>query len=207
MISDQHKCIFIHIERTGGTSVERTIFNIGPNDKPPINTTIKHATALRSKQIFGEERWGDYFKFSIVRNPWDLVVSNYFFPWFHKPGEEVSFKEWLLRWNNEPAWEGTINPLNTPQLNAISIDDDIAMDYIIRYETLNLQWPYVAKKIGAKETLANNWNQRLARHSYLKERMSYPKYYDEESIEIVYEKFKKDIEHFGYKFGENIIKK
>jgi hypothetical protein len=211
MISDKYKCIFIHIERTGGTSIERVLFGIGPDDKPNWTSSAgpKHISAKAAKKQFGNKRWNDYFKFSIVRNPWDLVVSNYFFPWFHngEHGKVVDFKTWLLRWRNEPAWRNSINSNKVPQLNAISIKNRIAMDYIIRFETLNEEWKEVAKKIGAKDIIPNNWSHRLLRNPWLKDRRAYPYYYDKETKAIVARRFKKDINYFGYKFGENIITK
>jgi|7_EtaG_2_1085326.scaffolds.fasta_scaffold01655_9 hypothetical protein len=210
MISDKYKCIFIHIERTGGTSIGRALLGVGRNDKLKLDSNHgpKHIVAKDAKKMIGNKRWNSYFKFSIVRNPWDLVVSNYFFPWFHKKGEGVGFKEWLLRWENNSEWKNnTIRSNSIPQLNAISINNKIVMDYIIRYETLDEQWKDVANILSAKPVLENDWKYRVEKYSYLKERKNYPFYYDQESIDIVARKYKKDIEYFGYKFGDNIIEK
>jgi hypothetical protein len=209
MISDKYKCIFIHTERTGGTSIERSLLEIGPDDRPEFLPEMgpKHIVAREARDRFGAERWNKYFKFSIVRNPWDLVVSNYFFPWWHKAEEEIVFKDWLLRWIYKSEWNNTIKQSTVPQISAISIDGEIAMDYIIRYEKLEEQWLEVSSIINASPVIENNWNYRVKKYPYLKKRKEYPFYYDEESIEIVYNKYRKDIEYFGYKFGENIIKK
>ena len=163
--------------------------------------------AKEAKEKFGKERWDEYLKFSIVRNPWDLVVSNYFFPWFHKDGKTVDFKTWLTRWRENPVWRNSVKANAVPQLNAISINNKIVMDYIIRYETLNEQWKDVANMLGANTVLENDWNHRLEEHSYLKERKDYTFYYDDDLRRIVARRYKKDIDYFGYKFGENIVKK
>jgi len=204
MISDKYKCIFIHIERTGGTSIERALFGITSDKAPPIDKEIKHLTAKESLEHYGEDKWNKYFKFSIVRNPWDLVVSNFFFPWFHGPGDHIDFKSWVQQLKADS--NKVISHKRTPQLKAVSINGSISIDYIIRFETLKEQWEEVRSKLGVSYLLTNNWNHRLKKYSYLKDRKPYPYYYDDETISIVAERFKRDIDYFGYKFGENINK-
>ncbi|MEO0398451.1 MAG: sulfotransferase family 2 domain-containing protein [Pseudomonadota bacterium] len=71
MISHKYRCIFVHIPRTAGSSIEDAI--CGKNWWS-IDPSTKHITAKQAKQIYGEY-WDDYFKFAIVRNPWDRCVS------------------------------------------------------------------------------------------------------------------------------------
>jgi hypothetical protein len=55
MISHEHKCIFVHISRTGGSSIERTIFK---KDWWLIDPATKHLTASKTK---------DYTKITGIR--------------------------------------------------------------------------------------------------------------------------------------------
>jgi len=72
MILPHKKIIFIHIPRTGGTSVEKYF-----NFKPSVDWKIKTAQHLTLKEYGDHYELDDYFKFSIVRNPWDRLISWY----------------------------------------------------------------------------------------------------------------------------------
>ncbi|MEA1988675.1 MAG: sulfotransferase family 2 domain-containing protein, partial [Pseudomonadota bacterium] len=60
------KFVFIHIGKTGGTSVEKI-----------LNIPHEHKIALDKMQEIGIDKWNSKLKFAIVRNPWDKVVSHY----------------------------------------------------------------------------------------------------------------------------------
>ena len=71
MISHEHKFLFIHIPRTGGTSIESQ-FNCKENKEKN-----KHWTLSYWRKTLDRETFDDYFKFAFVRNPWDLMISKY----------------------------------------------------------------------------------------------------------------------------------
>ena len=71
MISHKHKCIFIHISRTGGSTIERLLQGEDQWNRDPYS---KHITTARAKKLYSEW-WDDYFKFTFVRNPYDRVLS------------------------------------------------------------------------------------------------------------------------------------
>jgi hypothetical protein len=71
MINHELKCIFIHIPRTGGSSIEQWLQG---KDQWNINKETKHLTSLQAKHIY-KDYWDEYYKFSIVRNPYNRVVS------------------------------------------------------------------------------------------------------------------------------------
>jgi|SRR5215468_8444806 len=72
MISDRHRFIFVHINKTGGTSIEKVF----EPDADQTNVAFKHARAAFYRREFPEQ-FRDYFKFAFVRNPWDWLVSRY----------------------------------------------------------------------------------------------------------------------------------
>ncbi|MCS3697424.1 sulfotransferase family protein [Salinibacter ruber] len=105
IISQENEFIFIHIQRTAGTSIEKCLCNemevknwqsfIGEPKEVALrepeeefeevyNTErrskfegMKHITARRMKNIVGENVWSSYYTFSFVRNPWDRILSAY----------------------------------------------------------------------------------------------------------------------------------
>ncbi|WP_083786612.1 sulfotransferase family 2 domain-containing protein [Methylobacterium nodulans] len=71
MICHRLKCIFIHIPRTAGSSIEKWICG---DDWWNIEPQTKHLIASVAKDIY-KEYWDSYFKFSFVRDPVERVVS------------------------------------------------------------------------------------------------------------------------------------
>ena len=88
-ISHKHRCIFVHIPKTGGTSVEQAL-GIGKIDHDAmrshdieifdkISYAPQHFTASMLKEHEKiKEHWFDYYRFSIVRNPYERVLSEFF---------------------------------------------------------------------------------------------------------------------------------
>ena len=71
MICHKNKYIFIHIPRTGGSSIEHTLYG---QDWWLVDRKSKHLIASTAKKVYSEY-WDDYFKFAFVRNPWDRMRS------------------------------------------------------------------------------------------------------------------------------------
>ena len=74
MISHKHKFIFIHIRKTGGTSIEKIFVPTAGNGKNEV--PYKHHSSSKMQSKFPKE-WKEYFTFSFVRNPWCWLVSRY----------------------------------------------------------------------------------------------------------------------------------
>jgi sulfotransferase famil protein len=67
VISHQYGCIFIHIPKTGGKSVQRFFRTNWQN----------HKDISRYAQELDPRIFKSYYKFTVVRNPWDRIVSDY----------------------------------------------------------------------------------------------------------------------------------
>ena len=198
MISHEHKCIFVHIPRCGGTSIE---VNLHGRDWFKDDRTTKHLIASTAKEIY-EPYWDDYFKFSFVRNPWDRMVSMSKFTYFYGVRIKASKIRFGQYFNKNYPLE--IDPRSKSHLgNFTSIENAIYLnilnadiDFVGRYENLQDDFNIVCDRIGIpREQLAHVQKAR-------KPRKHYTEYYDDRTREIVAEKYAKDIEYFGYKFGE-----
>jgi hypothetical protein len=142
-----------------------------------------------------------------VRNPWDVVVSNYFYIrkdgsfWHSSDGStkfklkedhslvnKLSFKQFV-----EKLVEGVIeDKFVVRSQNSWIRDSDL--DFIIKFENLQEDFNTVCDKIGIPKQKLPHINKTEHKH--------YTEYYDDETRQIVAEKYAKDIEYFGYEFGE-----
>ena len=82
--ADEFRCIFIHIPKTAGTSVSETLFGRASRHVPYFEYERANPWKFRR-----------YFKFAFVRNPWDRLVSTYFF--LHKGGMNEADRRWAAQ--------------------------------------------------------------------------------------------------------------
>ena len=207
MISRKRKFIFIHIPKCGGTSVEDALF------KPCTHRTAKdlwmfpnkyqsgglqHLKASHILQEEGEKIFNNCFKFSFIRNPWDKMISQYRYtiessnPYLRKWIDidmNDSFNEYLKKVFNAAIhvqWDSQYKFLYDSKDNQL-------VDFIGRFENLQEDFNIVCDKIGIPKPHLSHKNKTKHKH--------YTEHYDDEAREIIAEKYAKDIEHFGYKFG------
>ena len=88
MINHQYKFLFIHVPRTGGTSIE-SFFNAQQTSQ-----SRKHWSLNDWEKELSHDVFASYFKFSYVRNPWDSMISKYLDIWFTAefPGSPIGEK-------------------------------------------------------------------------------------------------------------------
>lgn len=178
--------IFIHINKTGGSSIEKA-----------LNIPFEHKTALEKIDEISREEWDRKLTFTIVRNPWDKVVSHYHYRVQTNQTElgdkRIGFKEWVkLAYGNQDDDYYDNPKMFMPQLNWITDKNGkILVDEIIYFENLDGEFKKVLKKLGRNKTLP---------HIKKSNHRNYREYYDQETIEIVRNWYKRDIECFGYKF-------
>ena len=160
----------------------------------------KHATALSIKQMMGAE-YDKYFKFTIVRNPWDWVLSNYAFnrgltrPWIIDTeyslsgkvpdwAKDISFLDWLV-W-----WIDTFKPSQSVMFTGS--DGKSLVDVIFKFESLINDFNKLKTRLQLRL-----WRSRLPHLKRSKRRSDYKSYYDEDSIKLVREHFALDIEYWS----------
>jgi len=216
-ISHVHRTIFVHIPKTAGTSVESVMGMHGDKVdigmRPYFNQTIdrehlygqdlQHMTAADLKHVLQHDGIFDrYFKFSIVRNPWDRLVS--VFAWLDQKwakgveltdGEfDTSVKQLHGMFIGARAMR---RPLRVgahlrPQLHfLVDRDRRPLVDYIARHETLAADWERIRQKIGIEADLP----LRMRSHH-----RPYQSYYNDATRAMVAEIYAEDIAAFRYEF-------
>lgn len=208
MISHDKKFIFIHIPKTGGSSVYKALGGDRTEDpqygySKEMKLQRQHLTAseLREYQFVSENEFGEYFKFCFVRNPWDLAVSEWKWRLDNFPFLSVSryvkptFKEFMRK---VPTWRGFtgrgIRRHLKPQYHFIHDQkDNLIVDYVGRFENLSKDFKDICNKVGMSDLELPSINRS-------KRAKSYKEYYDEETFELVEKHYKIDIDFFGYEF-------
>lgn len=193
MISHKHKFIFVHINKTGGTSLNRCLGKFCEEPQrghPRIEEYIKEANEKHGAD--------NYFKFSFVRNPWDKLLSTYFYRTqilSDEKAKSVSFRDWIVNSTKKEKISFLDCLAHRPQLDWIADkNENLKVDYVGRFENLEKDFNTICDKIGIPR-------QKLP-HAKITKHQHYSEYYDKETRKIVADKFKKDIEYFGYEFGE-----
>ena len=154
MINHKHKCIFIHIQRTAGSSLEAIIDGKDWWETKELQPQ-KHLLASQSKKLY-KEHWNDYFKFSIVRNPWARMVSM-LRPWGFFVKEEAGLLN-ISEYKNRYGFPATTEfdtrfhnkadiPIGKEGFGYSNILDE-EMDFIGKYENLEEDTRFIFKSIN-----------------------------------------------------------
>lgn len=158
-------------------------FNYHVRKKTPFKY-YNHMPAEEVKNFIGNDKWHDYFKFSIDRNPWDKVVSLYHYE-VGKSKQELTFAEWFKKGNYAKAY-------NYPLYS--SSNGEILLDYICNYENLNEELQFIQNKLDFDIV---SFMPR-AKSEFRTNKKDLSSYYNSEMSYIVTNYFKNEIDLHGY---------
>jgi hypothetical protein len=209
--------VFIHIPKNAGMTIRRSdvlrdkIIWAGPQvHKSPIYTTeVKaHMDSIGDHHGFEHARWRDlnpnivnpHGSFAVIRNPFDRVVSRYFFAKKvievekkepankHKIDSFEQFLEERFEWGNvNYMWHRAIRGWY-PAYDYVTDQEGNIKPDIIRFENLNedlCSYFNIPKMTEARNVTALNPG-------------TYKDLYTDKTIQIVADWYAKDIETFGY---------
>jgi len=222
IISHTHRYIFIKSEKTAGTSVEAALSqHCGDSDMvTPLGDYwfnrdergqwihsamnaegfFQHDPAAEVMRKVPAEVWGEYFKFSITRNPWDRVVSDFSWQarnrpelqparrWYHRLGMPFDeFEETRKLFRSFVAGDWKTN-------DRFYFDNgEPCVDFVIRYERLADDLAEVCRRVGLPTVALPHLKSGLRKAG-----RSYHDYYDEAMKAAVAERHHNDIRVFGY---------
>lgn len=237
LVSHRKSFIFTKTVKTAGTSVESYFERwcmpegewkqlhvrdehisdagiIGERSARPSNARwYNHMSAYNIRKQLGHDIWDEYFKFTVVRNPFDKLVSGFFM--FNRPqtgersGEDEirCFRAWLQNFGelaimNKSLIEAHDVPhyLKPIELSLVDrdkylIDGEECVDHFIQYESLvpdiknlceKLRIPFEAQQIP-------EFKKGIRHH-----RIPIREYFDSQSQEIVQDLYAWEISRFGY---------
>ncbi|MBZ0172508.1 MAG: sulfotransferase family protein, partial [Phycisphaerales bacterium] len=181
--------------KTAGTSITRALGceHVGK----PHRDIVQIRDALREPVSADPTHAGcfdAYFKFGFVRNPWDRVVSLFS---RKERGRELGpagwdeFVEWI-----EHASDTCVHPsVHRNQLDWF-VDErgEVIADFIGRFENLSADFATICDRLGLPAPALPHEKKNTAGRKHFSE------YYTPAQQDLIAEKFKVDIEHFGYTF-------
>ena len=141
-------------------------------------------------------QYKEYFKFTVVRNPWARVFSwykNVMRDELHRSNfgipADVPFRDFLMRYRSNWALRTQMHWLR-------DLSGQIPFDFIARFESLDSDF----------ETLCNHLNcNGLVRlpHAIKGSGEDYRDYYDRDTRAIVADRYREEIEYFEYSFEQS----
>lgn len=128
-----------------------------------------------------------YFKFAVVRNPWDRFVSGWK---YLESTRNRSLREVLT---NLPQTGKDYRHLTRPQHSTLyDHGGRLIVDYLIRFESLQDGFDEVCRMIDKPHRRLPHLNQTPRDH--------YTRYFDDECRELFQRHFARDLELFGYQY-------
>ena len=230
-ISHTENIIFIHIPKTGGGSIEKSLGIFGEDNNGSLNPNLnilygkknnrllQHLTISEIKEIKNKE-YKKYKKITFVRNPFDKLLSEYFWRIQLYGKNKIDFKYFLMeevipRKNKINTYvknfykdEKIISSLDIhymEQYKFLINNNNLDVDSIGKFEDFESDF----KKLFNKKSLNYKVNKSKVDYFYylskkffpkfIKKRL-YRKFYDSESRNLVEKEYKKDLDLFNYNF-------
>lgn len=210
---------YLHIPRTAGTTVRKAIGLYEENTSFALTGKTQvgnHPTAVEMVAYLGEDVWARNNVFAFIRNPWDRRLSEFYersryIPTRMGPDKKFlrlnDFNGWIRHWYNvwkfkfyyEPDlahYKTTGFPLNAWTF-ITDEDGHLAVDFIGFYERLEFDFMVMCRYAGIGY---NGLLDGFVFNRSIQKKKPYQYYYEEDTIKMVAEMDKEEIEYFGYDF-------
>lgn len=216
LLSNHYNFLFVHIAKTGGTSVRSALQKLRWRDPYYYPQFIcsrlshltghrigskfpRHSKIIAAKEMLPDELFDQLFKFSFVRNPWDLQVSSF----HHIQRERPQYMNGIDDFNEFMRWK--FDP-ERPYQYHIDTSLELQSDYLI-----DLHGNLLTDFIGHQENLQEDFNQVCEtigitaiqlpyKRKAADRKKDYRSYYKDETAELVTKHFSQDIEKLNYQF-------
>tara|TARA_R110002020_G_scaffold93344_2_gene225245 strand:- start:26490 stop:27137 length:648 start_codon:yes stop_codon:yes gene_type:complete len=191
VVSRQHKVLYLHIAKTGGSSIVQLLKNNGMDD---IVLSNKRGIYEEKVDYFKDvvAHWDEYYKFTFVRNKFDLLISLYNYDrqlnGKYSLPNDITFEQFLKE--QVGVREGLYTEL-IDQYYLTHTNDKCMFNFIGQFDTYSDDLNKVCSQLGIVNT-----QERTNVGNY--DRSKKREYYTEELKQLVKEKFPKEIEKFDW---------
>lgn len=191
-----HRAIFVHVPKTGGTSILKAT-DAGWQPHVPIS---RYAAV-------DPKRCQEYFKFTFVRNPWDRLLSGYAFLRFDRNlplierqwaaehlDRHTDFEAFVLALEDRAYRSMILNYVTfRPQLDWLRLPGraELNVDFVGHFEKFGEDFAKIARRLEIPDELPKTRQSR---------RGPYREAYSSRMRKIVADSFAEDIGFFGYSF-------
>lgn len=204
IISHTNKFIFFAVPKTATHAIRQALHvYTGPDDWEqqtlfgeqalPIAEIARlqhgHITVREIKPFLSAETWKSYYKFSIVRNPFDRFVSVCSF--FNRNDREFADNPllWMKTALRRPRFQQRLL-VRAQYLQLIDDNGELALDYLGRYEQLQASVDHIFDTLGLDSVTLQAKNSS--------EHDDFTDYYDPELRAMVAEFYHQDFSLFNY---------
>jgi hypothetical protein len=216
LLSVKYNFLFVHIAKTGGTSVRAALQTLRWRDPWYYPQFIcsrlshlsnhrlgskfpRHSRIVAAKEMLPETYFDGLFKFAVVRNPWDLQVSSYHHIRRERPHLIAHIEDFdhFVRWKLDPQrdYQYHVDTSIQSQLDyLIDLQGNILVDFIGHYESLAEDFEEITRRIGVEGVKLPHKRKATDR------KQDYRGYYSDDLADLVGEHFQRDIEALGYRF-------
>ena len=178
---------FIHINKCGGTSVEKA-----------LGLPLIHDTARQRIEKIGRARWDELLSFALVRHPYDKVLSHY--KYRVKTGQtgmgdgHVGAGDWVLRAYGEKDPRYYDQPIMFQPCRDWLTDGTgaVVVQHILKLERIDADWPAFSRMAFGREIDLGRHNRTDAAQAPAAELLG------PEAVAVLDAHFAKDFETFGY---------
>ena len=189
-------CIFVHVPKAAGTSVNKALYG----------RTLGHYSAVEIQSKF-PSLYDRAFTFSLVRNPWDRVLSAYRFACvgrtdsmgvrkpsqYHIP-EFESFERFVCEWLPKQNIENLDFIFRPQSMFVCDCFGQVIVDHLGRVEEMDETVKVLSERLEKKITIRNENSTRALGKDY---RSAYVR---PEMVEVVQSVYSQDVNLFGYDF-------
>lgn len=218
LVSHRKKFIFLKTSKTAGTSIEGYLerYCLPPGEFKPAhsrpeiitdagiigarpgrrggNPTFRsHMSAQQLKHAVGDDIWNDYYKISAVRDPYDKVISAFFFA-AKSSGEDLrAAGPEAIRARFRDFVRNTSLPVDRGKY---TIGGDLCVDYVIRYEQIQQDLKTLVERLALDEPADALPSYKTGHRP---EGFGPQSLFDNETAAIVEDVYRFEFDQFGYR--------
>lgn len=145
-----------------------------------------HISANRIRRYIGQPIWDSYFKFCVERNPWDRLISMYY--WHCKSEPRPTIAEFLD--SDIPL------RLKLRGRDLYMIDGRVAVDVVCRFESLSEDLEKIRLQLGIPEKL----ELPRTKSTFRKDKRNYREILSDAERARIAELFAEEIDLIGYQY-------